>query len=114
YSEAVAPNTNRTFWSVDGDAAAFRDFIARYVTVNQRQASPRFLFGESYGTARSAVLADLLESAGLEVKGVVLQSAVLDYISNTALTARLVLPCTGYVPSYSAIAAYYGKASPNP
>jgi carboxypeptidase C (cathepsin A) len=110
YSEAVAPNTNRTFWSVDADAAAFRDFIARYVTVNQRQASPRFLFGESYGTARSAVLADLLESAGLEVKGVVLQSAVLDYNSNCALTARVTLPCTGYVPSYAATGAWFNVA----
>jgi carboxypeptidase C (cathepsin A) len=114
YSEAVAPNINGTFWGVDADAAVFRDFVMRYIAVNQRQSSPRFLFGESYGTARSAVLADLLESAGVEVKGVVLQSAVLDYNSNCALTARLVLPCTGYVPSYSAIAAYYGKASPNP
>jgi carboxypeptidase C (cathepsin A) len=110
YSEAIAPNTNHSFWGVDSDAAAFRDFIMRYVAVNQRQTSPRFLFGESYGTTRSAVLADLLESAGAELKGVVLQSAVLDYNSNCALTAHVTLPCTGYMPSYAATAAGFGVA----
>jgi carboxypeptidase C (cathepsin A) len=92
----------------------FRDFVIRYVAVNQRDASPKFLFGESYGTTRSAVLADLLESAGVEVKGVVLQSAVLDYNSNCALVAHIVQPCTGYIPSYAAIAAWYGLSQPVP
>jgi len=110
YSEAIAPNINRNFWGVDADAAAFRDFIVRYLAVNQRQASPRFLFGESYGTTRSAVLADLLESAGVELKGVVLQSAVLDYNSNCALTSKITLPCTGYMPSYAATAAWFSVA----
>jgi len=27
FSEAIAPNVNRTFWGVDADAAAFRDFV---------------------------------------------------------------------------------------
>jgi carboxypeptidase C (cathepsin A) len=114
WSEAVAPNANRTFWSVDADAAVFRDFVMRYVAVNQRQASPKFLFGESYGTTRSAVLADLLESAGVDLKGVVLQSSVLDYNSNCALVARIVSPCTGFVPSFAAIATWYGIANPLP
>jgi carboxypeptidase C (cathepsin A) len=40
YSQAIAPFTNQSFWSVDGDAAVMRDFIARYVAVNEREASP--------------------------------------------------------------------------
>ena len=114
YSEAVAPNVNRSFWGVDADGAVFRDFVMRYVAVNQRQASPKFLFGESYGTTRSAVLADLLESAGVELSGVVLQSAVLDYNSNCALVARITQPCTGFVPTYAATAAWYGLSQPVP
>ena len=51
YSQAIAPFTNQSFWSVDADAALMRDFIARYVAVNGRAASPMFLFGESYGGA---------------------------------------------------------------
>ncbi|HZZ91537.1 MAG TPA: hypothetical protein VFE23_03190 [Usitatibacter sp.] len=114
YSEAIAPNINRTFWGVDADAAVFRDFVMRYVSVNQREASPKFLFGESYGTTRSAVLSDLLESAGVDLEGVVLQSAVLDYNSNCALVARIIQPCTGYVPSYAATAAWFGVSRPVP
>ena len=50
---------------MDSDAALMRDFIARYVAVNQRQASPMFLFGESYGGPRAAVLAPLMLAAGM-------------------------------------------------
>ncbi len=39
---------------------------------NNRASSPIFLFGESYGTTRSALLAFLLETAGVHINGVVL------------------------------------------
>jgi carboxypeptidase C (cathepsin A) len=113
YSQAIAPNTNQTFWGVDVDAAAFRDFISRYNTVNGRTASPKFLFGESYGTPRSAVLAHLLETAGIELKGVVLQSSVLNYNTNCGVVSGNI-PCTGYLPSYAATSAWYGKTTPAP
>jgi hypothetical protein len=71
YSQAIA-NTNADFWGVDKDAAAFRDFVRRYVAVNKREASPKFLFGESYGAPRTAVLANLLETAGVQIDGLVL------------------------------------------
>ncbi|MCA3831854.1 MAG: peptidase S10, partial [Burkholderia sp.] len=67
FSEAIAPNTNQTFWGVDQDGGAFRDFVTRYLTVNQRSASPKYLFGESYGTPRTDVLANLLETAGVKL-----------------------------------------------
>ena len=41
YSQAIAPFTNRSFWGVDSDAALMRDFIARYVAVNQRAGVAR-------------------------------------------------------------------------
>jgi carboxypeptidase C (cathepsin A) len=109
-SEAIAPNTNQTFWSVDADAAVFRDFVIRYVAANNRQASPTFLFGESYGTTRSAVLAFLLETAGVRLNGVILQSSILNY--NAACSVRI--SCAGDVPSYGAIGAFYNLDIPNP
>ena len=58
YSQAIAPSTNRSFWGVDSDAAAVpRLHRAATLAVNSRQASPIYLFGESYGGPRSAVLA---------------------------------------------------------
>ncbi len=112
YSEAIAPNTNSTFWGVDADAAAFRDFVIRYLAANNRGASPKFLFGESYGTTRSAVLANLLETAGVELDGVVLQSSVLNYNTNCGVTG--IGNCASYLPSYAAVGAWYGLDNPNP
>jgi len=111
YSEAIAPNTNGTFWGVDADAAVFRDFVIRYVAANNRAASPKFLFGESYGTTRSAVLANLLESAGVELRGVVLQSSILNYNTNCGV---VFVSCQGFLPSYAAVGAWYGLDNPNP
>ena len=56
YSRPVGKGTVRDFAGTDQDAHAFARFIERYVTVNHRWNSPKFLFGESYGTTRSAVL----------------------------------------------------------
>jgi carboxypeptidase C (cathepsin A) len=114
FSEAIAPNNNGTFWGVDADAAVFRDFVMRYIAVNGRAASPKFLFGESYGTTRSAVLANLLESAGVTLKGVVLQSSVLNYNSNCGLFAKVTISCAGYLPSYGAVGAWLNLDNPNP
>ena len=114
FSQAIAPNTNRTFWGVDQDAGAFRDFVMTYAGVNSRGASPKFLFGESYGTTRSAVLANKLEAAGVPLKGVVLQSSVLNYNNNCGLFEIPTIPCTGYVPTYAAVGAWFNLDTPNP
>jgi carboxypeptidase C (cathepsin A) len=111
-SEAVAPNRNQTFWGVDQDAGAFRDFILRYLAVNQRQASPLYLFGESYGTPRSAVLANLLGACGVKLAGVVLQSSILDYNANGDM--GLGASCASFLPSYAAVGAYYRLDTPEP
>ena len=114
YSTAVAPYVNRSFWSVDGDAAVMRDFIARYVAVHQRQASPTFVFGESYGTTRAAVLAELMLAAGMRLDGVVLLSSVLDYNSNCDVFDPGEVSCEGFVPSYGEVGAWHGLVSPPP
>jgi len=112
YSEAIAPYTNQQFWGVDADAAAFRDFILRYLAVNQRTTSPKYLFGESYGTLRSGVLADLLESAGVRLSGVILQSSILNYNSNCAVFDPGQVNCAGFLPSYGLTGAYYKLTQP--
>ncbi len=123
YSEAIAPNKNQTFWGVDQDAAVFRGFVIRYLAVNQRTSSPKYLFGESYGTPRTDVLANLLESAGVKLDGIVLQSSILNYNSNCEMASNTIgssnngsssLSCAGYVPSYALVGAYYQRVSPNP
>lgn len=114
YSQAIAPGTNADFWGVDKDAAAFRDFVRRYVAVNQREASPKFLFGESYGAPRTAVLANLLETAGVQVDGLILQSAIMDYNSNCGVLDPDAVSCEGYIPTYALTSAYHQRAAAVP
>ncbi len=79
YSAAVAPKVNKDFWGVDQDAGSLRQFIKRYITAYDRWNSPKFLFGESYGTPRTAVLSYLLHEDGVELNGLTIQSSILDY-----------------------------------
>jgi carboxypeptidase C (cathepsin A) len=114
YSEAIAPATNQSFWSVDADAAVMRDFIARYAAVNQRQGSPTYLFGESYGTTRSAVLAELMVAAGMRLDGVVLLSSILDYNAHCDVFAPAQVSCEGSLPSYGMVGAWFALTTPVP
>jgi len=79
YSAAIAPKKNRDFWGVDQDADSIKQFIKRFLTRNNRWNSPKYLFGESYGTARSCVLAYRLHEDGVDLNGITLQSSILDY-----------------------------------
>ncbi len=120
YSQAIAPNTNQIFWRVDADAAVFHDFVIRYLEVNQRKDSPKYLFGESYGTTRTGMLANLLEASGVKLTGIVLQSAVLNLNHNCFLVSVLVdevengtssASCASYLPSYAMVGTYYRRDS---
>lgn len=112
YSQAIAPRTNASFWGVDADAEGFRDFVLRYLEHERREASPVFLFGESYGTTRTAVLAPLLEQAGVSLAGLVLQSSVLDYNANCAVVGSAALSCASFLPSYSAAGSFHDRVDP--
>ena len=62
----------KDFMGVDQDGRAFTQFIQRYITQFGRWNSPKFLFGESYGTTRDCVLVNMLQEAGVQMNGVVL------------------------------------------
>ena len=106
-SQAIAPFNNQSWWSVEQDARIFRNFIVRYLERYGREASPKFIFGESYGGVRAAVLANLLETAGVTLSGVVFQSPVLDYNANCGVTNAMI-SCAGYLPTYAAVGTHYG------
>ncbi|MFG6428438.1 S10 family peptidase [Roseateles sp. LYH14W] len=112
YSQAIAPFTNRSFWGVGADAALFRDFILRYLAVYNRAASPKYLFGESYGGPRTAVLARRLQEAGVMLDGLVLQSPAMDYNSNCAITTGK--GCNGFLPTFAAVGAFHRLTQPVP
>jgi len=110
FSRAVGKGTAKDFAGVDQDVKAFEKFITRYITVNQRWGSPKYLFGESYGTPRSAALVAALNNDGIAFNGVTLLSSILNYYMRSP--GYDIEPIT-YLPSYAAIAWHYNKVPHN-
>ena len=108
FSRPVGKGTIRDFAGTDQDVRAFAKFIYRYVSVNHRWNSPKFLFGESYGTTRSAALADALQNDGMSLNGVILMSSILNYFVNAPGSDAQFI---GTLPSFAAIAWHYEKVS---
>ncbi|SAL14420.1 carboxypeptidase [Caballeronia choica] len=106
YSTAVEPHTNKDFWGVDQDATCIKQFVKRYLTVFNRWNSPKYLFGESYGTPRTCVLTWLLHEDGVDLNGIVLQSSILDY-------SQAGNPI-GILPTFAADAWFHKKVTLDP
>ena len=111
FSRIVGHATGKRFWGVDEDLDAFEHFIERYLSVNQRWNSPKYLLGESYGTARAAMLAYRLSQSNIALNGVVLMSSVLNSGAHSPGTD---LEAESYLPTYAAIAWYHDKIVPKP
>jgi carboxypeptidase C (cathepsin A) len=111
YSRAVGKSQPKDFTGVDQDLHAFDRFITRYLSVNQRWNSPKFLIGESYGTTRSAALADMLGNDGVQLNGVVLISSILNYNIRAGGYDMIFI---GNLPSYAAAAWYFNKIPNKP
>ncbi len=107
FSRVIGKGEGTDFWGIDEDAASLTQFISQYITRNQRWNSPKFLLGESYGTTRSAVLVNMLQSrAGMDFSGVSLISAVLDFETLLFAPGHDTSYVT-YLPTYAITAAYH-------
>ncbi|MFT5290408.1 MAG: carboxypeptidase C (cathepsin A) [Planctomycetota bacterium] len=96
---------------VEQDAQWVAEFIRLWVTRFERWDSPKFLAGESYGTTRSAALAqELQDKHGMYLNGILLISSILNF-----QTARFDvgndLPYVLFLPTYAATAWYHGRLS---
>lgn len=107
FSVMAADADGAKSFGVDGDADAFCRAICTWLEDNGRWESPVYLFGESYGTTRNAVLARLLGEREVAVAGVVMLSAIFDF-------AQIVegedLYHLGMTPTYAAAAQHFGRA----
>jgi carboxypeptidase C (cathepsin A) len=99
------------FWGVDQDIDAFARGIMRYLRINDRWDSPKFLFGESYGTLRSAGLVYALQQRGVQMNGVVLLSSILNYGVRQPGYDQIYLT---FLPSYAATAWYHNRLPNKP
>ena len=118
FSRVAGKDHDKAFFGVDADAQAFADFISQFLAKYGRWNSPKFLFGESYGTTRSAVLINLLQSdRSVDFNGVILLSQILAF-DNSAdgpeTNPGIDLPYQLVLPTYAATAWYHHKLSDAP
>jgi carboxypeptidase C (cathepsin A) len=113
FSRIAGKNKEKAFFGLDPDAHAFAEFISQFLSKYGRWNSPKFLFGESYGTPRSAVLINQLESdRSIDFNGVILLSQILNFdLSPDGPTGNpgIDLPYQTALPTYAATAWYHHK-----
>jgi carboxypeptidase C (cathepsin A) len=111
YSRPLGDAKPSDFYGVDQDADAFARAIMRYVSKFDRWDSPKFLFGESYGTTRSGALAYQLQQRGMALNGVILLSSIMNYGRRQPGLDRDYI---NYIPSYTTTAWYHHKMANPP
>ena len=113
FGRIAGKDKEKAFFGVDQDAYAFAQFISQFLTKYGRWNSPKYLFGESYGTPRSAVLINQLESErAIDFNGVILLSQILNFdLSPDRPTGNpgIDLPYQTVLPTYAATAWYHKK-----
>ncbi len=115
FSRLAGAGAPKDFYGTDADIASFGKFIERYLSVNNRWNSPKFLLGESYGTTRAAGLVDWLQQHGIACNGVILQSSYLNaYVDFPGPPLSLDLPYELYLPTMAATAWYHSKLPHQP
>jgi carboxypeptidase C (cathepsin A) len=114
-SRTFGKNKSEAFYGVDADGHAFERFIRRFLSKYDRWNSPKYLFGESYGTPRSAVLAADLRS--VDLNGIILLSQILSFdnsvdgpTANPGVDQAYALA----LPTFAATAWYHHKLPTQP
>ncbi len=108
----------KAIYGVDGDGHAFAQFITQFLSKYGRWNSPKYLFGESYGTTRSAVVANILiNEDSVDLNGVILLSQILSFdtsIDGPEFNPGIDLPYALGLPTYAATAFYHHKLPQQP
>jgi len=118
FSRIEGKGKEKAFYGVDQDAEAFATFITEFLSKYGRWNSPKYLFGESYGTPRSAVLINDLETdRDIDFNGVILLSQVLNFDLGPDFPQAnpgVDLPYEIALPTYAATAWYHHKLASEP
>ncbi len=113
FSRLSGKDKEKAFYGVDQDAWAFSDFIVQFLSKYSRWNSPKYLFGESYGTTRSAVLSNILETErDTDFNGVILLSQILNFSLDSDFPDANPGVDIAYqlnLPTYAATAWYHHK-----
>lgn len=111
FSRIAGKDKEKAFYGMDQDAYAFAEFIKQFLSRYQRWNSPRYLFGESYGTPRAVALAARLQSAdAIDLNGIMLLSQILNYDFNAdepQYNPGVDMAYVTALPTYAATAWYH-------
>nr|WP_294849742.1 peptidase S10 [uncultured Sphingomonas sp.] len=112
FSHLIGKADPKDYYGVTQDAKLVAEVIRRWLNDNGRWNSPKYLGGESYGTTRSAAVANQLMNVTFNdvgLNGIMLISTVLDFAAGSDAQGNEL----GYItnlPSFAATALYHGKA----
>ncbi len=115
FSRIMGKDKQKAFWGTDPDAHAFERFIRRFLTKYDRWNSPKYLFGESYGTPRSAVLSADLHN--VDLNGIILLSQILSFdnsVDGPRFNPGVDQAYALALPTYAASAFYHHKLPSQP
>ena len=111
YSRAKSIDVARRMNGVQGDIQSVGEFMRLYLLRNEREASPLFIAGESYGTFRTAGLAGYLIDRGIAFNGIILIGTTLNLETIWSRSDDLVYQLE--FPTYAADAWYQKKVAPD-
>jgi carboxypeptidase C (cathepsin A) len=117
FSRIAGKDKEKAFYGVDQDIHAFADFITQFLTKYGRWNSPKYVFGESYGTMRAAGLSLALQKADVDLNGVILLSDILNWDfmpDDPQLNPGIDTPYIVALPTYAATAWYFNKVHNRP
>jgi carboxypeptidase C (cathepsin A) len=109
YSRAKTIEIARRMNGVNGDIQSVGEFIRMYVVRNNREISPLFIAGESYGTFRAAGLGGYLIDRGIAFNGIILIGTTLNLETIWSRSDDLVYQLE--FPTYAADAYYHKKCA---
>ena len=108
FSRALGNFSDKDFWGVESDSDAMSAAIIRYLRLNQRWQSPKFLLGSSYGTTRASIVSHKLQSYGVALNGVILVGSALNFgMQDNGMDQQFLLT----LPTLAAIAWHHGKTA---
>jgi carboxypeptidase C (cathepsin A) len=108
FSRILPAGDRAALYTTDGDAKSVARFVEAWLKANGREASPKYVLGESYGTIRAAIMAgELAKTTPLD--GVIVLGQAINMIETSQRPRNAVSFATN-ITALAAIAAYHGRA----
>jgi carboxypeptidase C (cathepsin A) len=117
FSRIAGKDKEKSFYGVDQDIDAFAQFIFQFLSQYDRWSSPKYVFGESYGTTRGAGLALALQNRDIDLNGLILLSDILNWDfmpDDPQVNPGIDMPYIVSLPTYAATAWYHHKVGNRP